>query len=226
MMRHEDDLILVERSRHWLDDFARRHLDPALKQHGFSRRGRNWNRRTDDLVHVLHIQAGRFGPGISGSTGVFAPSIHRIIRGESSPKFVADHLCQLHTALGHWGSGLRFEQVDPHNANVRRVHFDEPTVNAPEVLAVFLKGVSALDEVRSIDDVWNVLLGRGEQSPWSSGGPSGSREECLAVLAAQSGEKERAREFLLTALSRTPSTALSIRGPHYQALADRLGIAL
>ncbi len=109
---------------------------------------------------------------------------------------------------------------------MRRVNFDEPTVNAPEVLAVFVKGVSALDEVRSIDDVWNVLLGRGEQSHWSSGGPSGSREACLAVLAAQSGEKERAREFLLTALSRTPSTALSIRGPHYQALANRLGIAL
>ncbi len=63
-MQHEDDLSLVKRSRHWLDDFTRRQLDPALRQYGFSRRGRNWNRRTDDLVHVLHIQAGRFGPGV------------------------------------------------------------------------------------------------------------------------------------------------------------------
>jgi hypothetical protein len=55
---------------------------------------------------------------------------------------------------------------------------------------------------------------------------AGSRDECLAVLAAQSADVAGARELLLSAIDKIPASVLSIRGPYYKAVAQRLGITL
>ncbi len=225
-MQPDDSGLLIVGRGQWFDDFVRLHLQSPVGQWGFSRRGRTWNRRLGEVIHVLHIQAGRFGPGISASMGVFVPRIHQFIRAEPPPKFIAQHLCQLQSALGHWGSGLRFEPVDPGDPTGKRVHIGQPTVNPDEVVAALLAGAAVLDEVRSVEDVRILLLDLAEQQRWSSGGPSGNRDECLAVLAALSGNAAGARELLLSALDNTPPEARTSRGGHYRELASRLGISL
>jgi hypothetical protein len=222
MSDEEGDSIRVERSRQWLNGFAARYLDPPLRERGFRRQGRNWNRRTDEVVHVLHIQAGRYGPGIQAGMGVFVPAFHRFIRDEPVPKFISEYLCQLQAALGHWGSGLRFEQLDPDNSGRQVVHIEPPTINPRDVLDALLEGVAVLDEVDTVEVVREILTGPTEKSRLASA----ASYECLAVLAAQSGDVAGARQLLLSAIDKIPASVLSTRTRYYEAIAQRLGVTL
>jgi hypothetical protein len=211
----------------WLDDFVRQYVHPVVRELGFKRKGKTWNRSVGEVIHVVHIQGGRFGPGFSGRIGLFVPLIHRYVRGESVPSFISEYLCQLTSSLGaQWGTGLRFEQLDPNSPTHRRVYMDEPTVDVQDVLQAVLDGVAHLDQIRSLEDVRRVLLEPSGQRRLHAGGPSGPHDICLAVLAAHAGELQHAKELLSLAIEKVPDRARASLGPEYRMIAERLGVAL
>lgn len=96
-------------------DEIQKPLTPLLKNLGFKRKGRTYNRLVGDgLVHVINLQMGEFPIGnyvISGiresfygrftvNLGVLLPAVLELERGRGAPAFAQDYDCEIRGRLG------------------------------------------------------------------------------------------------------------------------------
>lgn len=100
-------------------DALQSHLNPLLREAGFRKHGRTYNRTTTDgLTHVLGFQMGAFDP--PGTTyipglrdnlygrftinlGVHVPEVARNL-GAREAKYIRDYNCSIRTRLGRVGN--------------------------------------------------------------------------------------------------------------------------
>jgi len=91
-------------------------LNPLLRQHGFKKKGRTYNRKTSDgLTHVVGFQMGAFDPpGTTHIRGlrenlhglftvnlaVYVPEVARGLNGSEAKSTVHDYNCCVRTRLG------------------------------------------------------------------------------------------------------------------------------
>jgi hypothetical protein len=88
----------------FIDKLIRGRLHPSLKELGFVRKGRTWNRDVNALKHVVNVQSGMFNSPRGGdftiNLGVFVPSVYRVVRGRE-PSFFANEIdCVVRLRLG------------------------------------------------------------------------------------------------------------------------------
>lgn len=105
-----------------LDEIQRK-LELGLRQHGFRRKGRAFNRiAADGITQVIGVEAGRFDPpgtvyvpGITRSLygqftinlGVYVPEVERWTNGTRKKSFVQDYDCCIRERLGNLGPEAR-----------------------------------------------------------------------------------------------------------------------
>ena len=86
-----------------VDTLIRVGVHPLLKQHGFARKSRTWNRASGDVVHVVNIQGSQASFGEDAefyvNTGVFAPALWGATRDTPPPPFVSEPECHLRERL-------------------------------------------------------------------------------------------------------------------------------
>lgn len=101
-------------------DEIQKPLTALLKNLGFRRKGRTYNRTAgDDLVHVVNLQMGQFPignyvvPGLRESyygrftvnLGVFLPAIMKLEKLREPPVFVHEYHCEIRGRLGSLAFG-------------------------------------------------------------------------------------------------------------------------
>ncbi len=88
-----------------LETLIRGNLNPCLKQAGFHKKGKVWNRSNDEFTDVFEIQAGRWNSNERSEftivVGIFLPSIHELLWGREKPVSVRESDCQLRRRLSH-----------------------------------------------------------------------------------------------------------------------------
>ena len=197
-------------------------LDPLLRESGFGKSNRTYNRTTaDGLAHVIDFQMGRFDPPgtthipglrenlyglFSVNLGVYVPEVARHHGGGEAKSVVHDHNCCIRTRLGR---GTRRESW-------WKISADEPLVTqllqrfqneAFPLFQRFENRDQILNEFQTATDNTDLMLV--------------PRIVC-AIILLNRGDREKARH-LLTAQARDHT-----RNPHHSAyvvkLAQRLGI--
>lgn len=196
-----------------------------LKEKGFKKNGRTFNRKTDDgLIQVLHIQMGSFDPPgttyVPGLTqnlygkftincGIFVPEVADQLSSKSERGFVQEHSCCLRARLGRLSTG---------HADIWWEISDTPMVSADVINRIKSDAFTFFSLFESRDLILQELDGLSNN--FSSGSPP---RIISAIILLGRGEKERAKELLtLQALeTRNPGHPIYVR-----KLAERLGIPL
>ncbi|PCI35982.1 MAG: hypothetical protein COB53_10535 [Elusimicrobia bacterium] len=84
---------MATRQSRWVGKIVKESLAPKLKELGFKRRGRAWNRVTENFVQVIDVQSSRYPGYFSGSftinLGIFSPKIYELRYDEKPPAFIS-----------------------------------------------------------------------------------------------------------------------------------------
>lgn len=188
-------------SRSLLDILVRKSLHPALKDRGFRRKGRTWNRQANELVQVINVQASRWNEGNSGyftvNLGVFVPAVYLVIWGREPPPFVAEEDCVVRCRIG---TVINCEDpVTAYTTGEQRDNwwqFDE-AIDLEEmgnevVNAILTYGLHFLQASNSLEKIKYLLLQycKSKQStPWD--------HVYLAIVDAIQGNETTAKERLV-----------------------------
>lgn len=134
------------------------HIAPLLLEHGFKRKKSTWNRRLDDIVHMIEFQVSKgYSPRVVESftinVGVGVDSVSKAVHG-SVPTFYKDWSCITHERIGF----LR------HDDN----HFDKwwELRSEPDIARVVgdishdlqRYAFTTLDQIRTIYDVRKFIM--------------------------------------------------------------------
>ena len=203
-----------------MDELVRRYIHPPLKEMGFVRRSRTWNREAGGMIDVINLQTSRWNEQSSGSftinCGVFVPSIYTICWGKNAPSFPKEEDCLVRTRVGSlMTQGVRNQQKDfwwdlDSNTNLDVLGGSLRALLLEKVLP-FLNQFDSLNLIRAW---WK------KQGGWEVRTPLGLIS--LAIIEHQLGSDADAKE-LLEDLSKQRNTLWKKRVLEVSA---RLGIQL
>lgn len=203
-------------------DELQKQFDPVLRQAGFKKRGRIYNRTTaDGLTHVIGIQMGRFDPPgtvyIPGlrenlfgrftvNLGVYVPEVAREQGGGEAKSTVYDYNCCIRTRLTRGSEKDIWWNISTSGAVVADV-IERLQNEAFPLFRRFESRTQILDE----------FLAKSENTPLMTV----PRIVC-AIILLEKGERQEAGRLL--AAQARESTHI----PHHQTyvikLAQRLGV--
>ena len=198
-------------------------LRPFLEQHGFRMRSRTCNCRTSDgLTHVINFQMGRADPPgtsyipwfrknlygkFTVNIGVYVPEVFCYTHAKDPSSFVAEADCCMRVRLGNlgpehkdlwWKIQANTKMIAELQLRLRR--------DAIPFLARFGTRDDLLDELGKIDEAY---------------GPGAPPRVTRAIILAHRGQKETAREVLVT---QAIKAARADHTEYLKRLADRLGL--
>lgn len=198
-------------------------LRPLMKTRGFRTRGRTFNRLTDDdLTLVVNLQMGPFDPpgtiyipglreNLHGlftvNLGVYVPEVSRLHGGGEARSWVQDYHCCVRARLG--------EAMGEEGDIWWHARADEAVVDdVRRVLEV--EGFAFLDRFSTRDRILAEWRDRSENM-----GASSPPRIVMAIILAERGQKEQARELLAR-------QRLEVRNPghpdYVRRLASKLGV--
>jgi hypothetical protein len=173
-------------------------LHPFLKGNGFRVRGRAFNRTTaDGLTQVVGIQVGAsdppgtpYVPGLRENLhglftinlGVYVPEVARHIAGGAARSWVQEYQCCVRARLG--------EACGEQRDVWWHARFDD-TVISDVLRRLELGGLPFLDRYSSRDKILSEWRDRAENM-----GTSSPPRIVMAIILAERGQKDRARELL------------------------------
>lgn len=175
---------MASETAQWIDHLIHDYVHPLLKERGFRRRGRTWNRRFDELVQIVNVQASARNFGNFGrffiNIGISVPGLPHLGPHRDGDQFISERFCQLR---------LRIGQLMP--TPVHAWHFytsDNPDeVGCAVADALVAYGLPFLDQCMTLKDLDEYL----------------DRNDLLfhfhATLTAYLGHRDEARRILLQA---------------------------
>jgi hypothetical protein len=198
-------------------------LRPFLKQSGFRVRGRAFNRVTEDgLTQVLNLQMGAsdppgttYFPGLREnlhgfftiSLGVYVPEVARYYGGGEAKSWVQEYQCCVRSRLGA-ASGEDRDIWWP-------ARFDDATLGDVR-RRLEMGGLPFLDRFSTRDKILAEWQDRSDTV--SAGGPP---RIVMAIILAERGQKDRARELLAAQMLETQNPG----HPEYvRKLAGKIGL--
>ena len=212
-------------SGRFIDELIRRHIQPVLRERGFVRKARTWNRHRGTFIDVINVQASRWNANDSGSftvnVGVFLPSVYSITWGKEPPSVAKVGDCIVETRLGDPSmDGETLLKVAPKGQLLEQWwNFDASTdvdVLGSQVAEVIVRqGLPFLEHFDSIEAIRDFLV---ERCNSPRGRPLDRIN--LAVIEARLGDLNSARQRLME------SKRLDGWGDWASAVANRLGISL
>jgi hypothetical protein len=178
-------------------DEVQQPMTALLKNLGFRRRGRTYNRTVaDGVVHAVNFQMGQFPIGdyvIAGlresyygrftvNLGVMLPAVLKLESGQDPPAFVPEHYCEIRERLGTlvYGDDVWWDLDHQIAATARSM-----------VELMDRAGLPFLDQYESYSSVVSQL-DEGGTLPSSNAGRSAL---VGALICAATGERERAAKF-------------------------------
>jgi hypothetical protein len=186
-------------------DEIQKELRPLMNRRGFKVRGRTFNRSTEDgLTQVVNLQMGRSDPpgtnyipgfreNVHGlftvNLGVYVPEVARARWGREVRSWVQDYDCCVRARLGAacgdpkdvwWSARLDGNVVADIGGRLE------------------LSGLPFLDRFATRDKILNEWADRTENM-----GASGPPRITMAVILAERGDRDRARELLARQASDT-----------------------
>jgi hypothetical protein len=186
-----------------IDQVVRAFLDAPLREAGFTRKARAWNRRRGSLVDVVDVQASRWNePGNRSFTvnlGVFAPSVYRICWQKEPPSFVREEeclvRCRLSEGLSEMLYGKQKEQwwTIHDSADVDKVGKEVAGLLASGAIPFFDK----VDSLPAIHDVLEKSARPKTETPLA--------RIYLAVVKAELGDSATAQSILKDIGTTAPS---------------------
>ncbi len=201
-------------------------LDPRLRQHGFRKHGRTYNRSTSDgLTHVIGFQMGRFDPPgtmhIPGlkenlygrftvNLGVYVPEVARHHGGGEAKSVVQDANCCIRTRLGRKGDTERWWTIS-----------DSESLAAEIAERLQNEALRFFQRFENRDQILGELQAAADTTDLMASAPP---RIVSAIIRWQRGERDEAQR-LLTDQARDPT-----RDPRHSAyvseLARRLGVEI
>lgn len=95
-----------------IEDILRVHVRPLLKDQGYVRRGRVWNKRLDQVGYAVQVQASQWNEGERGSftvnLGVFVPYVLSVCPIPRHTILIEPAECSIETRIGLIGPGGTF----------------------------------------------------------------------------------------------------------------------
>lgn len=178
-----------------LKQLLSKYVAPVFKSAGFTKHGLIWNRRTDHLVHVIHVEETRWSDedesefGIS--TGVAVNEVHRIVWGKDLPPVVRESDCLPRFPYGY------LPGVEVGRDIGWRLHDNQSDIEQAglDVMrAIQQRCLPVLDRCRSVHDVQKLADGADK---WKQ--PAERLE--FAVLNCLVGQRVEATEILAEMLA-------------------------
>ncbi len=204
-------------------DEIQRTLRPWLKERGFRVKGRTFNRSTEDgLVQVVSLQMGAsdppgttYFPGLrenlhglfTVNLGVYVPEVAKRHGGGEAKSWVQEYHCCVRARLAE-ASG------EAHDLWWRAQAEDVVLTDVRRRLEV--GGFPFLDRYSTRDRILAEWRGRSENM-----GASNPPRIVLAIILAERGELERARELLALQVLETSNPG---HPAYVRELADQLGV--
>jgi hypothetical protein len=201
-------------------------LHAKLKGLGFRKKGRSFNRATDDgLVQVISIQMGAHDP--PGTTyipglrenlygwftmnlGVYVPEVARHHGGGEAKSFVQEYHCCVRSRLGDLGP----EKKDLWWRN------DAVDEVVPDIAARLDRdGLPFLDRFASRTAILAAWDGKTE----NQGAGSSPPRIVMAIILVERGDREQAKKLLVEQAGETRNPG---HPAYVRSLAERLGIPL
>ncbi len=199
-------------------------LDPMLRQHGFRKHGRTYNRTTPDgLTHVIGFQMGRFDPPgtvhvpglkenlygkFTVNLGVYVPEVARHHGGGEAKAVVQDGNCCIRTRLGRKAGNELWWTVSDSESLAAEIS-DRLQKEALPLFQRFENRDQILNEFQAATDNTELM--------------AAPRIVC-AIIRWHRGERDEARRLLTAQAS--DRTRNPRHGPYVIGLAQRLGIEI
>ncbi|WP_081752727.1 DUF4304 domain-containing protein [Kallotenue papyrolyticum] len=185
------------KNTHFVDELIKRYLHPELRQYGFTRKARTWNREYNSFNQVINVQTGKTSTHNSGdftiNMGVFVPSVYRAVWGDV-PSFVRETDCTVRTRLGC----LLDKKVD------KWWSFDQTTdivLIGKEITDLLVNyGLPFLEQFDSLESIHNFLIIRCKSKQSTP-----LEHIYLAVVKAQLGDTSGAKELFTNVASSFPA---------------------
>lgn len=189
----------------FVDNMILTTLHPVLKQRGFTRRGRVWNRTVDSRRHVIDVQSGKWSEVDSGdftvNLGILVPPAYVAFWNRAPPAFARILDCEVRVRLGAlMDGGVLHESSAGQGKTDHWWTFDassDPVRLGQEVSELVIEvGLPFFESMNSLRSISEFLLhheGLTGQIPME-------QIHAAATLAAL-GERSQARGLLLQASS-------------------------
>jgi hypothetical protein len=207
-------------------DEVQRKLRPALKERGFSVRGRTFNRTTSDgLTQVINLQTGSsdppgttYIPGLrvnvyglfTVNLGVYVPEVAALHGGGPAKSWVQDYNCQVRERLGNasgsahdvwWAAEATPEVID--DVKSRLLSF----------------GTTFLDRFGTRDLILSELAGQGSNLEYCA-----TPRIVCAIILLHRGKPDDARKLM--AAQAEESTHNKHHPAYVRQLAERMGLGV
>jgi hypothetical protein len=207
-------------------DTVQKALHAKLKAAGFKKKGRTFNRTTEDgLVQVINIQMGSFDP--PGTTyipglrenlygwftlnlGIYVPEVAKHRFGSEAKAFVQEYSCCIRSRLGSLGG----EESDLWWRN------DAGDEVLPDLIARLDRdGLPFLARYATRDAILRELKGKSENPGFCFSPP----RIITAIILVERGERAEAKRLLA---EQAGETGVKGHSTFVRLLAEKLGIAL
>jgi len=179
-----------------IDGIIQNHLHPFMKEAGFIRKGRTWNRHARGMIDVMNVQTSQWNEPTLGSftinVGVLVPKVYALCWGKDTPTFPKEEDCIVRARIG--------ALIDRPVAGRRKqkdVWWDMDMETDLETLGNNLRLLlrekivpffDQFDSLKSIKIWWE------KQAPHETETPLGNI--FLAIIDAQLGYKKEAKKLL------------------------------